>query len=282
LRTALEAKNMGYNVGCSMSNWKCMLESNNIAETSCGEAFAGHFRPKALVDVLIAAERSEHAECTRWPGLELSGSGDGFYRTVLRRTVCVVMVRDPITRAIGAYYEWTWKKRSNFTAIEYLEHYGPLSFNNLLGSQSGFANSVSLESCLVGVTERMGEFVTTLSRVLRLQDPKGGSVEKRRSHPHVGVQAADVDVFYTKLTPFRRDEIELWKLASDIAQAQYHLALSFDPVAKTVHGPESSSARFVCVSVCDKKYDSEAVTRQVWYTSAAASSPDSCCRQVPT
>ena len=253
LKTALEAKSMGHNGSCSMSNLKCMLASNNIAETCCGEAFAGHVVPMLLVDSLIAAERREHAKCTRWPGLELSGSGDGLYRTVLRRTVCVVMVRDPISRAIGAYYEWSWKKRSNFTAVEYVEHYGPFSFNNLLGSQSSCANSVSLESCLVGVTERMGEFVTTLSRVLQLQDPKAGSVAKLRSHANVGVQAADVDACHTKLTPFRRDEIELWKLASDIAQAQYNLALSFDPVAKIVDGPEPSSARFQCVSPCDKQ-----------------------------
>lgn len=284
LKTALETKNMGFNAGCSVllpnsTRYKCMLASHNIAETSCGQAFANHFNPQQLAATLIAAERSEHAKCTRWPGLDLSVSGDGLYRTVLRRTVCTVMVRDPVTRAIGAYYEWTYKKRSNLTAIEYLEHHGPLSYSKLTELQSRFANSVSLESCLVGVTERMGEFVTTLSRVLRIEDPQGGSVEKRRSHPHVGVQAADVDVFYTKLTPFFGDEIETWKLASDIAQAQYNLALSFDPVAKIGQGLESSSARFSCVSPCDKKFNSEAVTQRRWYTSVAANSPDSCCRQ---
>ena len=136
-----------------------------------------HFSPIHLVDILVAAERSEHRKCSRWPGLDFPGANDGLCKTVLRRTVCTVMMRDQVDRKIAAYYEWTWKKHSNLTAIQYLNLNGPGTYLKLVGWQSHFVFLATLESCLVGVTERMGEFVTTLSRVLRIDPPKSGSVE---------------------------------------------------------------------------------------------------------
>jgi hypothetical protein len=216
-------------------------------KSSCQVAFDNHYKPIPLVDAIAAAEQSPNAECHRWPGHSLPARGPALYEDVLQRTVCVIMLRDPIDRAIAAYYEWHFQKTSPLTPMEYLDANGAQKYIALVNHTPGLfweyttppVWEATLKSCLIGVTEKMDQFVQNLSRVLRIESPE--HAVKQRSRPRTGMTQEDTERFYKELTPLMHDDINLWHLAGRVADAQHAVAQLFDPLmTESLVKPEDS------------------------------------------
>lgn len=150
-------------------------------------------------------------------------------------------------RAIAAFYEWHYQKTTDLTAIQYLETHGAQAYVDLVGGalQRDYTTpkiwTHVLESCLVGVTEHMDDFVTTLSRVLRVAPPsKKQKALKLRSHPtKPGMTAQSIQTFYDHLTPLLHNDINLWQLATLVANEQFQMAQQFQPLVSTDENREA-------------------------------------------
>ena len=250
LLEALAAVGQFSNAGCQPPNRNgCMTQPSYIHDTSCHVAFDNHFQPIPLVDAVALAENNPNSKCHRWPSLSLLPGTNALYENVLQQSVCLIALRDPIDRAIAAYYEWHYKRTSPLSAIEYLEKHGAKHFIDLVGG--GFQKEHTspkvweavLKSCLVGVTENMDQFATTLSRVLRIPAPH--RAVKKRSLLKEGMTENDFKQFYQELTPFMHDDINLWRLAGRISDAQHKVSQSFAPLT-TQKLPSKKNKCYYC------------------------------------
>lgn len=229
------------------------------------------------------------------------------HQAVLRdHSVCTIVFRDPIERLVSGFYEWQHQITTPLTAREYLDVHGPHNFPPVepmahwvrpkpperypsSAALSGRANSNNnmlleavFESCLVGVTEQMHQYVTTLSRVLWISAPpppppqqspepnqQSGNqsdnvanpsntttttttattttttttVIRARSRERLGLDESDIAELRQRLAPLFREEAALWHLAQRVSQAQSKVAQSFPSLLPPHKAPIRPSRR---------------------------------------
>jgi len=228
----------------------CLAHAENVQRTSCNVAFQGHFQQVPLLDAIIDAELSPNAKCQRFKDHGPLQNTQSKYREVLQKSVCFIILREPVDRAIASYYEWHYQKTSNLTAIEYLEAHGPEAYLELVGAhfQLEFAPpqvwEATLENCLVGVTETMDDFTMSLARIFRITPPE--VAVKYNSHPKPGMTDEGVEKFYKECVPLLQDDINLWLLAGNVARSQQKIAASFPPLTMDGLSSKKENVGYYC------------------------------------
>ena len=171
---------------------------------------------------------------------------------MLQQSVCTISLRDPITRAVSAFYEFHHTRTTNLTAPEYLRAHGAAAFATLVNNngQTRWAGEhwpAVFESCVVGTTELADDYFNTLARVIKT--PAGTRGLKLRAREKTDMQTSDWPVFYSALTPHFTADLELWRFGFCIAQAQHRAAQAFPKLISDEDEEELfSSSCHNCVS----------------------------------
>jgi hypothetical protein len=229
-------------------------EPNTCKATS----FGNHFEPVTLVQELL------QSNCTNdsrgWPKSLFSSSASttrlaSSLRAVLHNhSVCTIVFRNPVERLISGFYEWHYNKTTNDNAIEHWKRVGADNFPQVM-TQSYFigmnnpgepiekyhvqALEAVMTGCIVGVTEELTDYVTTLSRVLWVKPPGSSSGDassasalRVRSKKRHGMQAVGGDRttaalhqrFHAELEALVLQDVAIWQLARHVARAQVKAA----------------------------------------------------------
>jgi hypothetical protein len=144
---------------------------NRIHRLSCALALVNHAPPVPLLQLLSAVDRGDYGPpaCRRWdtPPTLKQLLKDG--------SLCVTLLRDPVTRAISDYDMYIHRIRDARSAAQFARQQGLAAFVNVTNGNAqldylgGERHArVVLDSCVVGVFEELTEFVGLLRRVLRL------------------------------------------------------------------------------------------------------------------
>uniref|UniRef100_A0A7S0L6Z7 Sulfotransferase domain-containing protein n=1 Tax=Coccolithus braarudii TaxID=221442 RepID=A0A7S0L6Z7_9EUKA len=219
--------------------------ANPRVGASCSVAFFIPRGPSEIIRALAMAKADPSSHMCTWSHVNLKmgavhGSTDDYQRA-LRQSVCTIVLRDPVARYVSAHYEWRFKSANakittNLSAPDYLRAYGPEKFINAgmkrrAPNQRAYfegAGPALFDSCIIGVTEAMDDFLQTLGRVVRIPSSMIGT--RRRSRPKVGMDETDWPELYARLTPLIEDEIALWRIATNIAARQHEAAVAWPTV----------------------------------------------------
>jgi hypothetical protein len=224
-------------------------------------AFGNHFSPKALIPELIRANCTSVTRGWNVDHLSSTSIGD----VLSNYGVCTAVFRNPLERIVSAFYEWSYRKTTNLTAIEYWHAYGASRFpkpqpqGSFLGMYNfrndpaavqpapeepvdGAVLEAVMTSCVVGTTENLTDYVTTLSRIVWINPPaKQQSALKVRSRERHGMTTTGTNntsnasqgaedlahwtrQFYEEMEAFVRHDLAVWNLARHVAAAQVSAA----------------------------------------------------------
>jgi hypothetical protein len=250
--------------GCKNHLYGCLQEEPHLSSRTCrAPAFGNHFSPKALIPELVRANCTLAAR-----GWSVDPASPTTIADVLSNYgVCTAVFRNPLERIVSAFYEWSYHKTTNLTAIEYWHAYGSSRFpkpqpqGSFLGMYNfrndpavvqpapeepvdGAVLEAVMTSCVVGITENLTDYVTTLSRILWINPPaKEQSALKVRSRERHGMTATATNrssdnsstmeaedlahwtrQFYEEMEAFVRHDLAVWNLARHVASAQVSAA----------------------------------------------------------
>jgi hypothetical protein len=263
---ALAAIRQASFAGCKDHLYGCLQDEPHLSSRTCrAPAFGNHFNPQALIPELLKANCTSAAR-----GWNVNPSSASTIGDVLSNYgVCTAVFRNPLERIVSAFYEWSYRKTTNLTAIEYWHAYGSSQFpkpqpqGSFLGMYNfrndpavvqpapdepvdGAVLEAVMTSCVVGITENLTDYVTTLSRILWINPPaKEQSALKVRSRERHGMtttaatgNASDSNAssqgaedlahwtrqFYEEMEAFVRHDMAVWNLARHVASAQVSAA----------------------------------------------------------
>eukprot|EP00629_Pelagomonadales_sp_RCC1024_P012196 CAMPEP_0119267210 /NCGR_PEP_ID=MMETSP1329-20130426/5442_1 /TAXON_ID=114041 /ORGANISM="Genus nov. species nov., Strain RCC1024" /LENGTH=376 /DNA_ID=CAMNT_0007267125 /DNA_START=305 /DNA_END=1432 /DNA_ORIENTATION=+ len=233
LLSALASEGLAAHAGCAPrgagGRTGCLAAPEQREATGCAPAFGNHFRPEALVEALAEANRLNAGDKCRREGWPAPGDAD-LTRRGLQRSVCTAVLRDPVTRAVSAFYEFKYGKRTNLTAPAYLEKHGAEAFAGLVSMHGGYQAWTKdwpavFENCFLGTTEDFDSMLGTLSRVLPLPETTRG--QRFRSGPKPGLLKEHWPALYAALRPRLAADLRLWRDARCVAAAQRRAVAGF-------------------------------------------------------
>jgi len=132
----------------------CLSCAQHIEQAACATAFLGHFRPVKLFSTLRDVDdrltNATGAVCRRawsdrWPvtdgGAPSAAAAELYaqrHAALLRRSLCIVVFREPVDRAISHFYEFiaasgTGKGTSELSAPEFFARHGAEFFAHATG-----------------------------------------------------------------------------------------------------------------------------------------------------
>jgi hypothetical protein len=253
----------------------CLLVEPHLSTRTCrATAFGNHFNPTVLVGELLkasctASARGWNINASR-PTTTTTTTATAVGDVLAKYGVCTAVFRNPLERIVSAFYEWSYRKTTNDTAIEHWRKRGASQFpkpqpqGSFIGMYQFINDPASVQpashlpvdnsalkavltSCVVGVTEHLTDYVTTLSRVVWVNPPSQQQsalkVRARERHGMTQTTATDKNStspkdaddiarwtrqFYSEMEAYVRHDMALWHLARHVASAQV-LAASKPP-----------------------------------------------------
>ena len=229
----------------------CLSCAQHLEQVACATAFLGHFRPVKLFSTLRDVDdrltNATGAVCRRawsdwWPvtdgGAPSAAAAELYaqrHAALLRRSLCIVVFREPVDRAISHYYEFiaasgTGKGRSELSAPEFLARHGAQAFanatsGNLQTKWLGGARlaKAAVDHCVVGVQERFDDMLAMLARFLPVPSSSAG-LPRAHTNPHHGMTDAALAQMRAELAPLLKEDTQLYERARCAAMQQVAFA----------------------------------------------------------
>ena len=204
----------------------------NVSLSSCAVAFLGHFNPFETVFDLININDGFYGSmpCHRQWNYNKNTPFVDKLVSILQKSTCVTVLRDPVDRMISHYYEFTVHNNPNLTAAGYMNTYGAEKLfwatgSNIQSRQLGsfFENATSeiellynakivIDNCIVGVTEYFSDFLRLVSDAVDFDLPN----EHTRDHSSMYSQLREKQIIYNQTVQFFNSDYIIYEYAKKV------------------------------------------------------------------